>query len=499
MLSNIESLDISNINSNILYEILNNINSRNLFIKKFGNQLNSKISNKLASFIIEIPDKKYNINFIDAIFVSKIIINLENKIKYTKNKNRKHILNSLIDKSNNIISDIFKGNQYNLKELINEIENFYLETKRINNKTRDLFYEEINKYYNQKNNQKNNKEKYKKQLKKILLNKKLSYSNTGQIFNPVSRNRKQKVIAFLQNNNILNHLNDVNKFYESSKKIENKDTYKKFKNKFITNTQKKKQLPEQLPEQIFEDVQQQQLNRQNTKKKNYKLLSNSEQTKEDNIKNLIDQLNYFIKNSKEISKLSHKYQLRKKLGDLLEIQVSELENFNDKNFKDDKIEDKTLNDILYKINDAFIEYNKKQWLNKDNTINKIKNIKELLLKLNPKLSFKHERDKEDNIRILIIKLNNFIKNSQNIKIASKKELRKKLEQKLKLLIESLSRFNDKSFNNKQLENKTLNDILNNIINTLDEYNKDNDIKIDDKNNKIKNIDKLLFEINPELN
>jgi hypothetical protein len=513
----IESLDISKINSNILYEIMENSNYTKLFIEKF-NKLNTKLINKLSEFRANRSNKTYDINFRDAIFVSKMITNLNNKLKNTKNENRKLKLNNLIVKSENIMSEIFQGNKYDLKELINEIEQFYLKTTRLSNNTRNLFYTAVDNYYNgQNNNGQNNNEKYKKQLRKILLNKKLSYTNIGQTFSSLSRERKKKIELFLENpNNILNHISKINNFYKLSKKKGNQEIFNKFKtsyektkkttrNNSLETALEKAQNSKQTTinnslETVLEKTQN---SKQILSTNNISLLSSNELKKEKDITNLIEQLKEFIKKFTDIIHII-KSKIRNDLGILLKKSVEDLiiykKRYMEGNFNDDKADAQYLNKILYSIKDAFNKYDlNHKWSNKVDIINERKKIDNQLLELNPRLNSKYERYKEDNIKNLIIKLNDFIKNSQNIKIVSKKEVRKNLERNLDVIIKSLGRFNDTHFNNKKLENKTLNDILNNIINTLVEYNKHNDIKIEDKNNKIKNIGKILFEINPELN
>ena len=165
----------------------------------------------------------------DSKFVLEMIEILKKKLNNTKNESRKDILNKLIYKSNEIEKAINEGTSYSLEALINEIEKFYLKTTYVSNGTRKSFYEKVYQYYNKKNNN----EKYKIQLRKILLNKKLSYTPIGQIFNPASKRRRTEINSFLEEpNEILNKFNKITTFYKESKKPANQNIFEDFITKF---------------------------------------------------------------------------------------------------------------------------------------------------------------------------------------------------------------------------------------------------------------------------
>lgn len=395
-------------------------------VKQIVNNLN--LSGEAPGFIATLITNKNISNLPEIIFIVNMLSNLQKKLGYTRNTprtgqrqtrvhpngmSRKEQLQKLIGKLNKLKEQMINGNQMNkneLKEIIDEIEKFYLGTRRKKNSTRDYFYQQLELLYKC---QENNDSIFAKRLRRLLLNKKFSYSNMGQVFSPRSRNRKSQVMRFLQINNndvfldmALNN-GDIDKFYKDSKKNKNKQLYENFKGpyqQFIkkkgekSNAELKKkaeqaqlriQRANQSKQQIqqTEQSQQKQIQQPEQEEENYSLQSKEEENEEKKINQLISALNAFNKSAK-IRGLtfqgltSNKKKVRKELRDKLKEQVELLKKIKIGN----QNEKETLNKTMKKIQELFKNYNTKKgskWTNGANTTTKRKNVNNLLQQIKP--------------------------------------------------------------------------------------------------------------------
>lgn len=369
----------------------NNHSSRTKEIVK-----NLNLSAETANLIAILISNQNISNLPELNFVVNMLSNLNKKLGYTGNQKRKSELISIIEKLDELKNQMINENKKNkdepknkknkdelknkknkdkLKEIINEIEKFYLGTRRKKNSTRDYFYEQLELLYKC---QENNKSIFAKRLRKLLLNKKLSYSNMGQIFSPRSKNRKGKVINFLQKNNgkildMTNNNGEIQKFYKNSKKNNNKKLYKKFKenyNEFSRKEEEKRKVELEKARQKREGIEEK-----------YPLQSGEEKKEEKKIKELISALNAFIETAKikGISlQGSNKKRFRKELRDNLKKQVELLQKYINGTYEQNETPDKTIE----KIQELFKNYNEKKkvskWTNGNNTTNKRKKVENLL-------------------------------------------------------------------------------------------------------------------------
>ena len=371
----------------------NNYNEAKQIVK------NLNLSAETANLIAPLISNKNISNLPELNFVVNMLSNLKKKLGYTRNQKRKSELESLIKKLDELKNQMINGNQINknkLKGILDEIEKFYLGTRRKKNSTRDYFYQQLNLLYKC---QENNEGKFAKQLRKLLLNKKLSYSNIGQIFSPRSKNRKGKIINFLQKNNveilgmINNNNSEIQKFYNNSKKNNNKELYKKFKENYKEFSRKegeksqaeleKKAKQAQVPQQVQQQVQQQLQQQQKEEvEEEYSLQSKKENNEEKKINELISALNAFIESAKikgiTLQGLtSNKKKVRKELRYKLKEQVELLQKYKNGNYK----QNETLDKIIKNIQELFKNYNTKKgstWTNGTKTTNKRKKVENLL-------------------------------------------------------------------------------------------------------------------------
>ena len=411
----------------------------------------------------EIPFLKNNIpeyNFV--VSMNEILCNKLKSYKKSDSERKKE-LKRLIDELKNFEEKMETSKDYNenkiineLKKLINKIEQFYLKTRRKKNSTRDDFYRQLEKLYKC---QKNNTSKYAKRLRKLLLNKKLSYSNFGQIFSPRSKKRKKEVENFLgieSNNEITNKFKEIENFYKNSKKKTNKNNFEKLKkeyNKFFnkkypenylqinnTKTQVKRQEQSKTAnisnEKSNNSLKKNWNNGQETSKKRKEitnLLQVNQKTPEINqsdINNLIKKLNNIIKNGRMLSQSKQspeKKDIRNKFLDELKKQVTKLENNNRNIFRI----------VMSDINNLIEDYKSKRgykWTNKKIS-NEMKEVTSLLskyVKANTLLQTRKEKKEEERINKLIATLNNYIRTSR-ITIKPREQGQKKKNARNELL------------------------------------------------------------------
>ena len=360
---------------------------------------NLNLSEKTVDLIANSMMNNKNIyNLPELNFVVNMLSNLKKKLVYTRNPKRKSELQTLIKKLNELKNQMINGNQMNknrLKGIINEIEKFYLGTRRKKNSTRDYFYQQLELLYKC---QENNDSIFAKRLRKLLLNKKLSYSNIGQIFSPRSKNRKTQVMNFLQKNNgeileMINNNGKIQNFYSNSKKNKkNKKLYENFKKSYKNFINKKGEKSNAELKKKAEQAQQanqskQQIQQPKQEEENYSLQSKEEENEEKKINQLISALNAFNKSAKirglTLQGLtSNKKKVRKELRDKLKEQVELLKKIKIGN----QNENETLNKTMKKIQELFKKYNTKKgskWTNGPKITTKRKNVNNLLQQINP--------------------------------------------------------------------------------------------------------------------
>jgi len=391
---------------------------------------NLNLSEKTVDLIANSMMNNKNIyNLPELNFVVNMLSNLKKKLGYTRNTprtgqrqtqvhpngiSRKEQLEKLIRELDELKKQMINGNKMNknkLKGLIDKIEKFYLGTRRKKNSTRDYFYQQLELLYKC---QENNEGKFAKQLRKLLLNKKLAYSNIGQVFSPRSKNRKTQVMNFLQKNNgeileMINNNGKIQKFYNNSKNNNYKQLYKNFKKSYKnfinkkgekSNAELKKkakqaqlqiQRANQSKQQIqqTEQSQQKQIQQPKQEDENYSLQSKEEENEEKKINQLISALNAFNKSAKirglTLQGLtSNKKKVRKELRDKLKEQVELLKKIKIGN----QNENETLNKIMKKIQELFKKYNKNKdkgskWTNGPKITTKRKNVNNLLQQTKP--------------------------------------------------------------------------------------------------------------------
>ena len=360
---------------------------------------NLNLSEKTVDLIANSMMNNKNIyNLPELNFVVNMLSNLKKKLVYTRNPKRKSELQTLIKKLNELKNQMINGNQMNknrLKGIINEIEKFYLGTRRKKNSTRDYFYQQLELLYKC---QENNDSIFAKRLRKLLLNKKLSYSNIGQIFSPRSKNRKTQVMNFLQKNNgeileMINNNGKIQNFYSNSKKNKkNKKLYENFKKSYKNFINKKGEKSNAELKKKAEQAQQanqskQQIQQPKQEEENYSLQSKEEENEEKKINQLISALNAFNKSAKIRGLtfqglISNKKKVRKELRDKLKEQVELLKKIKIGN----QNENETLNKTMKKIQELFKKYNTKKgskWTNGPKITTKRKNVNNLLQQINP--------------------------------------------------------------------------------------------------------------------
>ena len=359
---------------------------------------NLNLSEKTVDLIANSMMNNKNIyNLPELNFVVNMLSNLKKKLVYTRNPKRKSELQTLIKKLNELKNQMINGNQMNknrLKGIINEIEKFYLGTRRKKNSTRDYFYQQLELLYKC---QENNDSIFAKRLRKLLLNKKLSYSNIGQIFSPRSKNRKTQVMNFLQKNNgeileMINNNGKIQNFYSNSKNNNNNKLYENFKKSYKNFINKKGEKSNAELKKKAEQAQQanqskQQIQQPKQEEENYSLQSKEEENEEKKINQLISALNAFNKSAKIRGLtfqglISNKKKVRKELRDKLKEQVELLKKIKIGN----QNENETLNKTMKKIQELFKKYNTKKgskWTNGPNITTKRKNVNNLLQQINP--------------------------------------------------------------------------------------------------------------------